>query len=308
MQHTDDFMRSFLENNPRAKAGQLTIDELNGLMAEHLEKQNNMRRDDFDGISASQMHILLNFPLEDICILQYAANIGQHLDRIPLFKLSELLLNTVRDAGNLKLTVTGNLPVKVCQLLFDQQLIRWQYMEYVGRIREDEILFLGLLKEYLLDQRIVKKRRNALSLTKSGEKLMQSAAFVRFHNLLYFFTGRLHWGNFYRIDDDGKSGQLGWAYSLLLLSRYGDQPRESHFYSLKLMQAFEPDLYKKRSNKEYAEDIQRYHIAFDVRFFEHFADWFGLVDIDRRKNPQISFHDQLIIRKSELFDLLFREK
>jgi hypothetical protein len=102
MGHADDFIKSFMENHPHAKAGVLTMDELNKLMAQHLEKQNSMPQDDFDGISSKQMHMLLNFPLESGCILQYATSIDQYLDRVPLFNLSEQLLNLIKDAGNLK--------------------------------------------------------------------------------------------------------------------------------------------------------------------------------------------------------------
>ena len=136
---------------------------------------------------------------------------------------------------------------------------------------------------------------------------MEEAAFYRFANLLSFFTSRFSWANLYRLDDGGKSGQLGWAYSLLMLSRYGGTPRESQFYSLKAMMAFEPEQYKKRNNIEYAQSVGFYYYAFDVRFFECFADWFGLVNIERKKNLSISFNDQLIITKTELFNLLFQE-
>jgi hypothetical protein len=307
MGHADDFINSFLERNPKAKSGQLTLDELNKLMAEHQQRLNDMPKDDFDGVSASQMHVLLNFALDGNCVMQYREAIDSYLDRIPLFKLSELLLNTIRDAGTLKLTIKGNLPVKVCELLFNQQLINWPYMKYITRIREEEVPFLWPLKQYLLDQGIIKKRNNALSLTQKGEKLMGEAAFCRFENLFHFFTDRFHWANFYDTDDGGKCGQLGWAYSLLMLSRYGDQPRESSFYSLKAMLAFEPELHKKRNNKEYVESTRLYHRTFDTRFFECFANWFGLVNIERKKNPQISLFDQLIVTKSELFNLIFQE-
>jgi hypothetical protein len=54
--------------------------------------------------------------------------------------------------------------------------------------------------------------------------------------------------------------------------------------------------------------IQEYHHAYEVRFFECFADWFGLVNIERNRDHSISYFDQLSITKSELFDQLFEVK
>jgi len=302
----DDFLKSFFEQYPKAKAGLLTKDELNRLMVEHQQKLNNTPQEDFDGISPNQMVGLLHEPFSATCILQFNPSMNQHLKQVPLFQLSELLLEEIRNAGKLKLTVKGNLPVRICELLFSQQLIRWKYMEYVTRIREEDIPYLWPLKQYLQDQGIVKKRDNALSLTQNGEKLMEENETYRFKKLFFFFVGRFHWGNFYNIQDDGRYGRLGWAFSLMLLGKYGDKAQESEFYSLKLMRAFEKDLYDNREAKGQEEIVRTYHLAYDVRFFECFADWFGLVNIERKKNLHVSFFDQLIVSKSDLFDHLFQ--
>jgi hypothetical protein len=231
MGQAEDFMRSLLENNPKAISGRLTLDQLNKMIGEHAQKLNDAPKDDFDGLNANQVHVLLHNPLSSECILQYGEHIDKYLDQIPLFKLLGLLINTINDAGSLKLTQRGNLPVKICKLLFDQQLIEWPLM-HLSRMLEEEIPFLSPLKHYLEDQGLVKKRNNTLSLTKKGEKQMHDEDVDRFAPFLNYFTGRFNWENFYGIDDGGKCGQLGWAYSLLLLSRYGDLPRESSFYSM----------------------------------------------------------------------------
>ena len=307
MGQADDFLSSFYAYYPKAKAGQLTLDELNRCMKEHQERLNNRPIDDFDGISPNQMLVLQREGLSDQCVLGFKPSIDQFIDHVPLFKLSELLLQTISQAGQLKLTVKGNLPVKVCEQLFNLQLIKWPYMEYVKRIREEEIPYLWPLKQYLLDEGIAKKRGNALSLTKYGEKLLFGPATARFKTLFFFFTGRFNWNNLYDIDDNGWCGQFGWAYSLLLLSRYGSAPLENEFYGTKHMIAFQKQLYEKRKEPQYKESITLYHRAYAIRFMENFADWFGLVNIERRKNLQISFFDQFIITKSTLFDNLLQE-
>ncbi|SDZ90608.1 hypothetical protein [Pedobacter hartonius] len=301
----DDFMNSFLAAYPQAGDGKLSMEELNGLMEKHQQKINKSPLDDFDGLSPEQMNFLLYAPFSPGGLLQFRKNIDVHLGKVPFFKLSEILVNEIQQAGSLKLTVNGNLPVRICELLCKQNLIYWPYMKFVKRIREEEIPYLWPLKQYLLDSGMVKKRNNALSLTKTGEKMLKESTAARFIQIFNYVVTRFHWGNFYGLQDDGKSGQMGWAYSLVLLAKYGDSPRKSDFYSFKLIQAFERDLWnahQKAKEEKATEDYQR---AYNIRFFECFANWFGLVTIERKKDHSISYLDQLIITKSELFDQLF---
>lgn len=286
----DDFMNSFFA------------------IGEYQIKINSSPLDDFDGLSPEQMTSLLYTPFAPGAMLQFRKGMDAYVSKAPFFKLSELLLHEIKQAGNLKLTVNGNLPVRICELLCKQNLIYWPYMKFVKRIREEEIPYLWPLKQYLLDQGIVKKRNNALSLTKNGEKLLEGSQDIRFIQIFNYLASRFHWGNFYRLEDEGKCGQLGWAYSLVLLSKYGGKSQKSEFYSLKLIRAFEKDLWAAQQKGEEGKGTKDYHHAYEVRFFECFADWFGLVNIERTRDHGISYFDQLTITKSELFDQLFELK
>jgi len=300
----EDFMRSFYEQYPEARRGELTLPQLNKLMAEFQEKANNAPEADFDGLSPTQMNVLLRDPFSATSLLQFNKAMDQHLDKVPLFQLSELLIAEIRDAGKLKLTVRGNLPVHVCQRLVDRQLIKWLYKEFDARLVEQNIPYIWALRYYLLDQGIIKKRNNTLSLTQKGEKLMGEHPATRFISLFLFFAGRFNWQNFHGLEDNGKCGQLGWAYSLVLLGKYGDKARSSEFYSLKLIQAFEKEFRSGRETGQGPDSIKTYHHVYAIRFFDHFADWFGLVNIERGTN-RLSFFDHPVVSKSILFDRLF---
>ncbi len=301
----DDFISSFLKEYPHARSGKLSMEELNDLMAGYQRKMNSSPLEDFDGLSPEQMTVLLHAPFAPGGLLQFRKGMDTYLDQIPLFKLSEMLLNEIQNSGNLKLTVKGNLPVRVCELLCSQNLIKWEFMKYIKRIREEEIPYLWPLKQYLLDQGIIKKRNNTLSLTGNGKKFMEEPKAIRFTQLFTFFTNRFHWGNFYGLQDDGKCGRLGWAYSLVLLSKYGNEARESEFYSVKLIRAFEKELWEIHQAGKKGKAIEDQHRAYAARFFECFAYWFGLVNIERKRDYSISYFDQLTITKSVLFDQLF---
>ena len=272
----DDFINSFFELNPQAQSGTLSLDELNILMGKHQAEINNRPLSDFDGISPSQMAFLLNQPLSPECILQIKDHCNDALGQIPLLRLSDLLIEQIHNVGSLKLTSRGNLPVRLCEFLHDQQLITWKYMANVKRILEEEIPYLWPLKQYLLHEGIIKKSNNTLSLTKTGEKFIMKSNRYRFENLLIFFGSKFHWGNLYDFPDNGRYGQLGWAFSLVLLAKYGKLPRKSEFYGHKLIQAFERELWDNRQVISYQEAAADFHFAYDVRFFESFAHWFGL--------------------------------
>ncbi len=301
----DDFLDSFFAAYPHIQNGTLNIEELNILIYEYQQKINNSPLDNFDGLSPEQMNVLLYAPFGPDNILQFRKNIDSHINKSPLFKLSEILLNEIHHAGSLKLTLNGNLPIRICELLCSQNLINWQYMQFVKRIREEEIPYLWPLKQYLLDEGMVKKRNNALSLTKNGKKLLKESIFVRFIQIFTYFGTRFHWNNFYELQDDGKCGQMGWTYSLVLLAKYGNSPRKSDFYSLKLIQAFERHLWDAHQKVKEDKAIEDYHRAYNIRFFECFANWFGLVNIERTSDQSISYFDRPPITKSKLFDQLF---
>lgn len=299
----NDFINSFLSAYPEAREGRLSIAELNSLMAEFQQKMNNSPLDHFDGLSADQMEVLLYAPLNTESSLKLKADAPFH--KVPFLKLSDMLIAEIQKAGSLKLTVNGNLPIRICEMLCDQNLIYWPYRHLVKRVREEEVPYLWPLKEYLLNEGIIKKRHNALTLTKNGEKLLKEPPAARFRSMLNYLVSRFHWGNFYPVDEEGRYGQLGWAYSLLLLARYGDTPRKSDFYSHKLIEAFEPDIWDEYREFKESKAVVLFQRSYEVRFFENFASWFGLVDIALERDYSISYRDQLTVTKSELFDQLF---
>ncbi len=221
-----------------------------------------------------------------------------------MLALSDLLIAQIRQDCKLKLTAGGNLPVRICEYLNSQNLIDWKYRAYLTRVQEENIPYLGPLKHYLVETKIVRKQGNSLVLTKEGERIAEANTSERFIRLFMYVAGSYHWGNFYRIQDDGMYGQLGWAFSLYLLAKYGDVPRDSRFYSDKVMRAYFRDLYEKREDKLFQERIHVFEDAYAWRFFEVFAHWFGLVEISSKTEHGTLLED-ICVKKTPLFDQLF---
>ena len=302
-----DFLSSFLKAYPDANDGKLSIQELNVLMAKHQKEINDLGIADFDGLSPSQMNVLLNKPLSDGCVIEFRADIETCVERSPFFRLSEILLEQIDKAGSLKLTAIGNLPVKICELLCQQNLIYWKYMKYVKKFQEDNVPYLSALKFALIESGLVKKRNNSLSLTAKGLKSIKGPKQELFIHIFDYFTRKLHWGNLYDTEYDSKCGKFAWAYSLVLLSKYGDLQRESEFFSAKLMQAFGRKLWEVNQSDIENEENRDFHRAYEARFYECFAVWFGLAELEYKKDGK-GFGERIYLKKSSLFDQLFKVK
>lgn len=288
-------IETFFEQYPEAKSGKLTMDEINQLLAKYQQQLNNRPIEEFDGLSPTQMNGLLYHPLSQECILQYRAIEEEYLQQVPLLTLAEILLNEIKNQGKLKLTTIGNLPLNVCKILISQNLIKWKWMELNKRMNEDSIPYLWPLKQYLIEEGLVKKQYNSLSITKKGVLYLNENKQFRFKHTFNYFSNRFHWGNFYDPYLNETCGQLGWAFSMLLVLKYGDQTKDAQFYSNHLYQAFGSQGLK----------VENYNDLYAVRFFEFFCSWFGLIEYETKRNIKSHYHEQYFVKKTMLFDKLF---
>ncbi len=277
---------------------------MNRLLEENQHMINRRPEKDFDGISREQMYFLLNDPMGEKSLIQFHAMTEISLAQIPLLALSDLLITKIKQTGKLKLTVGGNLPVSICEYLLAQNLIDWKYRSSLTRVQEENIPYLTPLKHYLIHSKLVEKHKNALVLTCEGERIARANLPDRFIHLFMFIAGRYNWENFNRLKDNGIYGQLGWAFSLCLLARYGNEPQDARFYSDKVMRAYFPELYDHRDDEDCKDQASWFGYSYDYRFFEVFSNWFGLVDISYQDDPG-TLIEKLTIRKTALFDQLF---
>jgi len=111
-------------------------------------------------------------------------------------------------------------------------------------------------------------------------------------NIFKTFGQKFNWAYF---DGYGENniGQLGFGFSLILLSKYGDKRQIDRFYSKKYFQAF-PDLKDNMTKTNYG--IGRPSDCYSIRTFDRFLDYFGLIKIDTDK----------FITKTELYDRLIK--
>lgn len=304
MGFADEIMQEFLATYPEAAKGRWSQQELNQKLNSFMHNRNQKPLAVFDGLSPQQMHALLNNPFGPGSIIHRNASVPDAaIELVPFFRLIEILYN-ILSKGPVKLTTKGNLPLSICAELYESKLLTQDDIEkgYTKKISEDNLAFIQALKACLLLSPDVKKRGNALSLTKTGQKTLSERRDTRFWKLFDIYTTRLNWA--YLDHADTQIGHFGWAYSLYLLHRYGAKEHNAGFYASKLIQAF-PNLDQPVPSTRLSSFFLEPGRVYQWRFIEQFANWFGLIEF--QENPKQPFYDrQVVLRKSPVFGQLFR--
>jgi hypothetical protein len=213
--------------------------------------------------------------------------------------LQELLTNSA-----IKLTPKGNLPLALCRQLYEQKLLVQDDIErgITKKISEDSVSFLQALKICLTLSPYVRKRYNILELTKAGQKVLQQDRVLRLRQLLYDYTMRFNWG--YLDDTQTPAGQFGWAYSLYLVHRHGQQWQNTDFYAAKLLTAF-PHLGEPIESGRLPGWSLEFERVYRWRFVEQFGLWFGLLTL-QKEHGRVYYPDPLLLHRTPLLDQLFQ--
>lgn len=81
----EDFLNAFFAAHPHEKSGNLSMKELQALMAEFQKKVNNDGLEDFDGLSPEQMGSLLYSPFKPGSIIHFREGLDAHVNDAPFF-------------------------------------------------------------------------------------------------------------------------------------------------------------------------------------------------------------------------------
>ncbi len=268
--------------------------------------QNDKPVDDFEGLTPNEMHFMLYRPLEEtVCPLRFKPSApAELLDSSPLFLLYKLLLKEVAGPKGLKLTPAGYLPPKICQGLYDLKLFddeminKWKKGKIRSEIDWKYAIALRLILEY---GKVCKKRHKVLSVTKAGAAIMASP-YTLFKDFLFTFATKVNWGYF-----DGYPphiGQFGFAYSLYLLRKYGDQERPVGFYSSLVLKAF-PALLSGIPVSPYGSSPEaEFRDGYAWRFFDLFTQSTGLTEATFGK--ELITYRVVSVKKTPLFDAVLQ--
>ena len=248
-------------------------------LAAALHRYNDTPQPDFCGLSPAQMHPLLYQPLGPTSVVQLRAHVPNDvLDQVPFLRLTEAFLRLLQRETPLRLTPLGALPRKYLRELYAHGFILEEGLEtgLFTLSREIDSLAITTLHQTTRLAGLARLVRGQLLLTKKGSQLLAPAQRPALWALvLDTFTNRFLWAS-----HDGYPsqtvGQTGWAYSVRLLARSGEQPHPVSFYAAHYQRAF-PFVLAEFTDPAYQTPLEQLTHCYGVRTFERGLNWFGLL-------------------------------
>lgn len=262
-------------------------------------ERNNSPIPEFEGYSPNEMHQILHFTFGPKSPIQLQKLSDDEYRKIPILNQIKYLADVISRKGELKLTTKGFLPVKVVSDLYGQGYLTDYPIEkgIVKLYKEKDSMTVHLTRLLVELSGIVKKRNGKMSLTKNGEKLVSDNDKL-LRTLFEVFGTKLNWAYFDGYGDNS-IGQLGYGFTLILLSKYGNKEHRDFFYAGKYFEAF-PRLmnFVEPSFGSLEENAAK---CYSLRTFNRFLDYFGLIKIKKEGHW---FDNVQYISKSDLFDKL----
>lgn len=276
-------------------------------LAAALHRYNDTPQPDFCGLSPGQMHALLYQPLGPASVVRLRPAVPDDvLDQVPFLRLTEAFLRVLQRETPLRLTPLGALPRKYLRELYAYGFIREEGLEtgLFTLSREIDSLAITTLHQTTRLAGLARLVRGQLLLTKKGSQLLDPAHRPTLWALvLDTFTTRFLWAS-----HDGYPsqtvGQTGWAYSVYLLARFGQQPHPVSFYAEYYQRAF-PFVPAEFTDPVYRTPLEQLTHCYGVRTFERGLNWFGLLG-PQPQSAVLPQSDQLLTASpllAQLFDV-----
>ena len=246
--------------------------------------RNNSPVDDFGGLSPTEIHHLLYDTFGDKSPVQLQDDIGDKtLDQIPLFRIAEEYLKIIQRDKQIKLTPLGALPKKVMVELYDKRYLLDEHIESgITKLwKEDDCIAIKSARLTAELAGFVRKANGKLILTKVATKLLETNNRLQiFRQFFQAFTDKFLW-SFNDGYPEQPIGQLGWAFSVIMLKKFGEGLQPIDFYAEKYLRAFPTFITFFRS--DYATPERQFFRCYGVRTFDRFFLWFGFVTVDKQK-------------------------
>lgn len=246
--------------------------------------RNNTPMDDFLGLSPTEIHHLLYNTFGEKSPVQFRCDIDdQTLNQIPLYRILEEYLKIIQRDKQIKLTPLGALPKKVMVELYNKRFLPDELIERgITKLwKEDDCIAIRSARITAELAGFVRKANGKLALTKQATKLLETNnRWQLFRQFFQAFTDKFLWSYNDRYPEE-PIGQLGWAFSVIMLDKYGDQPQTVDFYAEKYLKAF-PALIT-FFQPGYATPERQFLKCYGIRTFDRFFLWFGFVTVDKQK-------------------------
>lgn len=282
--YSDRFRNGFLL---KKKAGRkVDINRINEHLQAMMRKHTSAPRTEFNGLSPNQMREMLYDPFGQKCPVQLNRLTEEQHMQVPLVKQTLFLMQTLSNT-ELKLTKNGWLPLKIVNEAYHlgrpKHIIESLEMK---RINEYDATCVWMARVTLDLLGWIKTRKGMLSLTVKGKKALENIdaaanEIIRFSLVgvgLHSFDGH----------EDDRIGNLGMAYSVWLLNKFGSEWHTGRFYQ---------EHYQKVVN------IPKEFNSYATRVFDCLFYWLGIVDIRLNRDVPPPFVEEY--RKTDLLPMIF---
>ncbi len=278
-----------------------SMEALNEFTAQVANRSNNVVMDDFCGLSPEQMSHFLYSPFESSAMFSFCDD-SRELPKARIIKLFMAIIDAINEAGDLKATATGNLPLKFCKSLAQSHKADNSDLasRFIGGIRSEtdfEELHCTRIVAELAG--LIRKYKGKFVLTKHGQQLLakQEEGKIYFE-LFKAYTIKFNWcfrDGYPEID----IFQVSFLYTLFLLHKFGNTSLPQRFFEDKFIQAF-PMACEMMPESNYSTPEQDVRHCYTLRAIVCFADFFGLVELDMEsKKP---FDRSYKVKKSPYLD------
>ncbi|MFU8838219.1 MAG: YecA family protein [Thiohalomonadaceae bacterium] len=280
------------------------LDSLEAMQAEaerFFQARNHAPLSEFHGLSPMQMQQMLDRPFDSPELVRFSVNLDIKPDA-PVARLFSLLADGIGEQG-VKPTAKGNLPRALCREVVLAYLGEEGYAKatrYSGINKEEDFFELHQLRLVAEMAGLLRKYRGKFVLSRECKALLAGPGMAAIYpRLLHTFVTEYNWAY-----GDGHEElpfiQRSFLFTLYLLWRYGDEPRPVHFYEEAYIDAF-PALLTEIKPSAYFEPEDILARCYSLRTISRFAEWFGLVEVEKAADPRVHFSD-LSLRKTGLFE------
>lgn len=268
-----------------------TEEDINGFAAEFMERFNNLPREEFEGYAPHEMAVLLNNTFDKDSPLGIKPLSIADCREIPMFRQVDYLMEAIAAESSVKLTPKGNLPTKITKDMYVLGAPEDFIERGITKLRsEDDSISVQIAHWIVTHIGAVRKRANALSLTKKGGKFLTDKPKLAVA-IIEAVTTDYYSGNFDLMRQE-MTGHLGVGFVIILLLKYGATERLDEFYSEKYFQAF-PEMVAEEGGLH----------CFSLRMFQRRLIHLGIIEIEQPN--QLSANFKVSITQTPLLDKLF---
>lgn len=254
--------------------------------------------EDFDNLSSNDMHQLLYGLFSEESVVQFRAGIDdKSLVQVGFLGLIEFILTKCAEEGPQKLTKWGNLSTALVTEIFHKGFTNEDVLVLKERkiYKQDDMMSVQSAM-IILNRltKLTKARKQKLSLTKLGSKMIEKGQRVALFQMLFMAHGQEFSWAYHDAFPESPALQNSLGYILFLLLRYGDEERDVAFYAEKIDKAF--PMIKGEFGGRWSTAEEEMRACLYTRCFERFLEWFDFVSV-RQERGEVGLDKKYVKNK-----------